>query len=243
MKTIRIAFLLGASMLVIGSAAQAADPVIDVPEVYDWSGIYLGVHAGYAWGETEGTDINGWISPFPDVASSLTADGDGLTAGGQIGYNMQMDSLVFGVEADLSYLDVSGSETSSVYPDNHVVSDDGYLGTLRARLGFAADRFMIYGTGGLAVGDTGSKWVDNGGGTQFELDTNSQWGWVAGGGVEYAATDSISVKAEYLYYDLGTENLHYGPVPNNYCTPNGVGCDFEIKNTGSIVRLGVNFHF
>lgn len=242
MKTIRMAFLLGASMLVIASAAQAADPVIDVPEVYDWSGIYLGVHAGYAWGEAEGTDINGWLD-FPDYESSLTADGDGLTAGGQIGYNMQLDSLVFGVEADLSYLDVSGSETSSIASDNHVVSDDGYLGTLRARLGFAADRFMIYATGGLAVGDTGSKWVDDGGAFQFELDTDSQLGWVAGGGVEYAATDSISVKAEYLYYDLGTEDLHYSGGPPGFCSPFGEGCDFEIKNTGSIARLGVNFHF
>jgi outer membrane immunogenic protein len=236
-------FLFPASALIaLASIANAADTPA-APLAYDWSGLYAGVNAGYAWGETKGTDINGWISPFPDVESSLTADGDGLTAGGQIGYNMQMESLVLGVEADLSYLDVSGSETSSVYPDNHVVSDDGYLGTLRARLGFAADRFMIYGTGGLAVGDTGSKWVDNGGGTQFVLNTNSQWGWVAGGGVEYAATDSISVKAEYLYYDLGTENLHYSPVPFGFCTPPGVGCDFKLKNTGNIVRLGVNFHF
>ena len=210
-------FLFPASALIaLASIANAADAPI--PAAYDWSGFYAGVNAGYAWGETEGTDVNGWLD-FPDIESSLTAKGDGLTAGGQIGYNMQMDSLVLGVEADLSYLNVSGSETSSIASDNHIVSDDGYLGTLRARLGFAADRFMIYGTGGLAVGDTGSKWVDDGGTYRFELDTGSQWGWVAGGGVEYAATDSISVKAEYLYYDLGTENLHYSPVPSHLLQP------------------------
>ena len=147
------------------------------------------------------------------------------------------------VEADLFYLDVSGSETSSIASDNHVVSDDGYLGTLRARLGFAADRLLIYGTGGLAAGDTGSKWVDDGGASQFVLSADSQWGWVAGGGIEYAATDSFSVKAEYLYYDLGTDKLHYSGGPPAWCTPFGEGCDFELKNTGSIIRLGVNFHF
>jgi outer membrane immunogenic protein len=228
------------AFIALASIANAADA--PAPSAYDWSGFYAGVNAGYAWGETEGTDINGWLD-FPDVESSFSTDGDGLTAGGQIGYNMQLDSLVLGVETDLSYLNVSGSETSSIASDNHIVSDDGYLGTLRARLGFAADRLLIYATGGLAVGDTGSKWVDDGGTYQFELDTGSQWGWVAGGGLEYAATDSVSVKAEYLYYDLGTEDLHYSGGPANFCSPFGEGCDFEIKNTGSIVRLGVNFHF
>lgn len=234
-------FVFSASAFIaLASIVNAADA--PAPLAYDWSGFYAGVNAGYAWGETEGTDINGWLD-FPDYKSSLTADGDGLTAGGQLGYNMQSDSLVFGVEADLSYLDVSGSETSSIASDNHVVSDDGYLGTLRARLGFAADRLLIYGTGGLAAGDTGSKWVDDGGASQFVLSADSQWGWVAGGGIEYASTDSFSVKAEYLYYDLGTDKLHYSGGPPAWCTPFGEGCDFELKNTGSIIRLGVNFHF
>ena len=105
---------------------------------------------------------------------------------------------------------------------------------------------MVYGTGGLAFGDTGSKWVDDGGGSQFTLNSGSQVGWTAGGGIEYAMSDNISLKAEYLYYDLGTEKLSYDPNPSNYCTGGGNGdndCNFKLDNTGSIVRVGLNFHF
>jgi outer membrane immunogenic protein len=252
-----------AAILAFSASAMAADLYTPMPEpasAFSWDGFYGGVSGGYAWGKTKGSDLNGWTTQPGDETSadlpvSLTAKGDGFTGGGQIGYNFQMDQFVFGAEADISYLNVSGKSgrvgglpAVADDEDNYVVSDDGYLGTVRGRLGFNFDRFLVYGTGGLAFGDTGSKWVDDGGTYQFSLKSGSQVGWTAGGGLEYAITDSMSLKAEYLYYDLGTEKVSYDEGPNGYCPgPDGANgndpCNFKLDNTGSIVRVGVNFHF
>lgn len=204
--------------LALSTSAMAADLYTPMPEpvpAFSWNGFYGGVNGGYAWGETKGTDINGWTTAFPDTAApvSLTAKGDGFTGGGQIGYNIQMNQIVFGGgEADISYLGGSGSKRFADAPDNAIVRKDGYLGTVRGRLGFSFDRFMVYGTGGLAFGDNGSKWVDDAGTYQFTLNSDTQVGWTVGGGLEYAMTDTMSVKAEYLYYDLGSEDLSYTPT-------------------------------
>jgi outer membrane immunogenic protein len=241
--------------LALSNSAMAADLYTPMPEpapAFSWDGFYGGVSGGYAWGKTKGTDLNGWAVPFEDEGEGFepvsgTAKGDGFTGGGQIGYNFQMNQIVFGAEADISYLNVSGkSGRDPEYGENYVASDDGYLGTVRGRLGFSFDRFMIYGTGGLAYGDTGSKWVDDGGNTTFSLKSGSQVGWTAGGGLEYAMTDTVSLKAEYLYYDLGTEKKQFQPENDNYCTGGGNGngpCNFKLDNTGNIFRVGVNFHF
>jgi len=242
--------------LVLSTSAMAADLYTPMPEpvpAFSWNGFYGGVNGGYAWWETKGTDINGWTTAFPDIAApvSLTAKGDGFTGGGQIGYSFQMNQIVFGAEADISYLDVSGSKRfGGIATDNAIVSGDGYLGTVRGRLGFSFDRFMVYGTGGLAFGDTGSKWLDDDGTYTFSLKSGNQVGWTVGGGLEYAMTDTISLKGEYLYYDLGSENLSYtptNPVPaGNYCSAggnDGTSCNFKLDNSGSVVRVGVNFHF
>lgn len=234
-----------AAILAFSSSAIAADLYTPMPEpapAFSWSGFYAGVNAGYAWGETKGTDVDGWTNAA-NAPWTAKAKGDGFTGGGQIGYNFQMNQIVFGGEADISYLDVSGrSVRNPGFLDNYVASGDGFLGTVRGRLGFSFDRMMVYGTGGLAFGDTGSKWVDDGGGTQFTLNSDTQVGWTAGGGLEYAMTDTMSLKAEYLYYDLGTENVSFNNAPGGFCA-NAPTCNFKLDNTGSIFRVGVNFRF
>jgi outer membrane immunogenic protein len=144
---------------------------------------------------------------------------------------------VLGLESDLNYLDVGAQGTSSLSSDTHVESDGGFLSTTRVRAGFAADRILIFGTGGLAVGDMNANVFDNVGSTVTTDETGLQLGWAAGGGVEYAWSDSASVKLEYLHYDLGTEKV------GGICCGGGVTQFFKIKNTGDLVRLGVNFHF
>lgn len=94
---------------------------------------------------------------------------DGFVVGGQLGVNWQFNNFVLGAEGDGSFVDWGGTDA---------------VGTARLRGGIAFDRFLAYGTGGVALQD-------------FE-----EVGWVAGGGAEYAVTDNVTVGVEYLHYDI-----------------------------------------
>ncbi|MBK8769162.1 MAG: porin family protein [Rhizobiales bacterium] len=240
MKTYLLAAV---AVFALSPAAHAADFIPDAG--YDWTGLYAGLNAGYAWTDTSGTDIDGWTVIDGET---INADGGAFVGGAQLGYNWQFNSLLAGVETDINYVGGSDTGTTVSAPfDNHVESDGGILGTLRLRAGFAADRFLVYGTGGLAFGDIGTHWYDDGGTFGLDTGSNMRVGWAAGAGVEYAVTDSASVKLEYLHFDLGSEtenatNFRFGGgPPANYCgTPT---CSFRLKTAGDLLRIGVNFQF
>lgn len=235
-----------AALLATAGLARAADIEPMAPLAYDWSGFYIGLNAGYAWTDTTGTDQDGWTVIDGE---SIDADGNGFTGGAQMGFNWQFDSIVAGLEADINYLDSSGTGTTVSAPfDNHVESDGGFLGTARARLGFAADRFLIYGTGGLAFADLDTRWYDDGGTFGLSTDSSTRFGWAAGAGVEYAVTDNASIKLEYLHFDLGSDtedatNYRFLPGPPALYCGGSPTCDFKLKVSGDLVRVGVNFQF
>ncbi len=183
-----------AAILGLPAAAMAADlpvqqqaPVAYTPvaSVYDWSGVYVGAHVGYGWGET-GTNIAG----LPDF------DGDGFLGGLQAGYNAQWGNIVGGVEIDGSWSGVEGSTLAGA-----VDSDLNWVGTARVRVGYAIDRFLPYITGGLALGE-----VEIQNNVTGFSESNTHLGWTIGAGVEAAVTQNITVKGEYAYIDLQDEN-------------------------------------
>lgn len=157
-------------------AASAADIMQNTytppPEVsyesalaFSWAGFYAGGIVGYGWGQAK-TD-NGDF------------DAGGFLGGLFAGYNMLLgDSVVAGIEADGTYGQQDGSGGSP-----NIGVENNWNGTLRGRLGYTIDRFMVYGTGGLAVGA-----IEANDGTTS--DSNTAIGWTAGGGVESAITDS-----------------------------------------------------
>ena len=223
------------SLSLLAPAAHAAD--VAAPAVYDWSGFYVGLNAGIAWNNTEiDNDIkyDGLDEPPPwldDVGNDLTGDDSVFTGGALIGYNWQMDSLVLGVEADINYLGFSGDASHdrdlggvdpevlsfAAVPDKeqphlnstHDLSFDAdWFGTLRGRVGFAADNFLFYGTGGLAYGhlqaESDFRLYDHGtelGRWKSSVD-DINWGWTIGAGMEYGI-DNWSLGVEYLFVDLG----------------------------------------
>lgn len=141
-------------------------------------------------------------------------DIDGFVGGIQAGYNWQGASpLVLGLEADLQYSNVK----SSVFTLD-------YFGTLRARAGFAFDQFLVYGTGGFAYG-----------GGEYEVggltDDNTHTGWTLGFGGEYAVSNNVTLRAEYLYLDMGSE------------TYNTVSGPIDVGLTTNMLRAGVNYKF
>ncbi len=171
-----------ASVLALGIAtgASAADlprksvaPVMAVP-MFTWTGFYVGVNAGYAWGESRTrTGLGGsWAAEAPAFQAGWTALSNtkvspgGFTGGLQAGYNWQFNSLVLGIEADINYLglDKNAATTSSVpgvaglvYNWNRGV-ETTWMASLRPRLGVAFDRTMVYVTGGLAVLGVEGNW-------------------------------------------------------------------------------------
>ena len=223
MKTLLLAaaFALGTTGYAL--AADAVEEVGVVDEAYNWSGMYVGVQAGYGWSDSH---------HYATGDSSVTFDTDGFIGGLTAGYSYQINQVVLGVETDISYSNIEGG----TFEDGSDWScEDGcdtsveWFGTLRGRLGYAIDRTMLYVTGGLSYGDAEAspEAPDYGG-------KDTLVGWTAGAGIEHALTSTWTVKAEYLYVDLGEVDLvDFGP-------PYGVGhatVDFNA------VRIGLNYKF
>ncbi len=188
------------------------------PPRYLWTGLYTGLTAGYGWGTGR------LVNPFGD---SGNFDTDGFIGGGTLGYNFQSGQIVWGLEADISYLDVSG--TSTLPPDcvpGACTSSLDWLGTVRARVGLDLNGWMPYITGGFAFGDASSAVV----GQTSASDTLT--GWTAGGGLEVKMDRNWSFKAEYLFVDLGHITLPNAGTP--------IQSNFDELH---IVRAGINYKF
>ncbi|MFC3693301.1 outer membrane protein [Chenggangzhangella methanolivorans] len=149
---------------------------------FTWTGPYLGVQAGYIWGDSN----VGRIKP------------EGFTIGGYLGYNYQMDGspVVVGIETDFNWSDADDKA-------GRVKFDQRWNGATRARVGYAFDRFLVYGAGGVAYADTRVRV----GGAK---DSKTNFGWTVGAGAEYAVTDNVSTRAEYRYTDYGSDKYNFG---------------------------------
>lgn len=214
--------LASACLLALTGAASAADlaarPYTKAPvamaSVYNWTGFYLGIVGGGAWEAASGD---------PKMKGGFV--------GGTAGYNWQTGNVVFGIEADGSWADVSASLTAPVLGTPVTTSSKtDALGTVRGRIGWAVNNVLFYGTGGYA-------WIDN----KISVSalgvtlSDSKWhsGWTVGAGVEAFFAPQWSVKGEYLYRSLGSQT-YFG----------GIGAPVA---TGTInfhtVQVGVNYHF
>lgn len=222
---------------------------------YSWSGFYFGLNGGYGWGNNDTH-----FEPLPDPVSfrnllpqTLDPDPNGFVGGGQFGYNFQWNWLVFGPEVDIQRSDMDGTAERSPFLQNTGALFDGTLtahsetdwfGTARLRLGVAPFcHLLVYGTGGVAFGDVtyfdNSDFTPQGSIRYPARFTHTSGGWCGGGGIEYALSRHWSIKAEYLYYDLGNESFTAKPVPPNF--PFRVR--YDVENTANIVRGGINFKF
>jgi outer membrane immunogenic protein len=217
-----------------GKAVVAADlPVkarpMPVAAAYNWTGFYVGAHAGYGWADKD------WRAPFdpPFNAGSHTATG--WLAGLQLGGNYQIGNWVLGLEGQYSWADINGDHISRLDLADRLGTQVSWLATVTGRVGYAFDRTLIYGKGGVAwIRDKYTK-VDLG--ILEGLAHETRTGWVAGVGVEYAFLNNWSVKLEYNYMDFGTNRL-------SLINPTGGAPDiFDIKQNLQTVTLGANYRF
>jgi outer membrane immunogenic protein len=218
------------TILLLSTAGQAADlgwnsgasPIYSPTPASGWSGFYAGINGGYGWGTLT-------RQPAGGGAQTVNNTG-GWNLGGQAGYNFDMGGFILGAEADLQWSSVGYTEDIPGIGSFKAGVD--FYGTLRGRAGMAFGQVMPYVTGGFAAG-RGTASVTNGVGvTTSQSATHT--GWTAGVGLEAQATQNISIKAEYLYVDLGTQT-YAGPLA-------GLG-GIDATQRFSVVRAGINYKF
>lgn len=183
-----------AAVALAAQSAQAADlPMEPAPTVaapvpsFSWTGPYIGVQSGYAWQRASNMKPDGWM------------------IGGFAGYNWQLgegSGAVVGIETDINYADIDGKRPNGAGGRTKVSQD--WNGATRARLGYAFDRFLVYGAAGIAYGDRELKRRPGG------TDSKTAVGWTVGGGVEYAVTENVALRGEYRYTDYGKDKFNLG---------------------------------
>jgi outer membrane immunogenic protein len=217
--------LAGLGLIALAGAAAAADlppapaPYYKAPPYalpFSWTGFYLGVNGGGGLGNST------W-----DSAGSISNLTGGLV-GGTVGYNYQFGGAVIGGEADVDWSSISGTTTSVGCPAGCTTSDS-WLGTARLRLGYAAERFLPYVTGGAAFGNINAASPGLPGGSSTNV------GWTVGAGIEFSLFGHWSAKAEYLYVDLGKFNCGAG------CAAGAV--TDNVSFTTNLIRGGFNYRF
>jgi outer membrane immunogenic protein len=248
-----VAFISAAGFSV---AAQAADlgkhevyheesqPVYTAPTT--WSGGYIGGHLGASW--TSGSaDLNSeyyagrydaykntfYVGDGPAYGHGTTDLGENSFLGGvHGGYNFQTGALVYGFEADVSF-----------------ANNIDYLASIRGRLGFAAGNWLFYGTGGVGFAETNfSGTVSDGRLISHTYDlSDSQTGFVVGGGVEVKVSSNVSLGVEGLYYGFdgygasGSSAAVWGG--NNYDLLGLAESKADVGSDIGVVRARLNYHF
>jgi outer membrane immunogenic protein len=166
----------------------------------------------------------------------------GAVGGGQAGFNWQSGELVVGAEGDFDWSNLKGSISAQCTPcavgaNASLEHDVDWFGTARARIGYAADGWLVYATGGYAFGRVALKGTATGGGVNASLTQNATpSGWTIGGGTELALGPNWSAKLEYLYVDLGT-------VTSTIVVPGAPTLADSARIQMNVVRAGVNYRF
>jgi outer membrane immunogenic protein len=233
-----------AGFAAVGSgAASAADlpartytkapPPAYVAAVYDWNGFYIGVNGG--WG-----NVNNFWTLQTAAGTFLEGGttGNGGTVGGQIGYRWQSGPVVFGVEAQGNWANLTGRNTSIALAnagfDN--TSNLDAFGLFTGQIGYAWNNVLLYAKGGAAVTD--SKYSDLITATSAVVATgnDTRWGGVVGAGLEYGFAPNWSAAVEY-------DHLFMGNNTNNLTTSAGLFATDSISQNVDLVTVRLNYKF
>lgn len=213
-----------AAILISGSAMAADAVIYNEPPLADintftWTGAYIGLNAGYGFGRVR-SDFADDIKP------------KGFVGGIQAGYNWQFDQFIVGVETDFQGSAMKEDTTFDFIDEDNKPDEFDlktkiqWFGTVRGRLGaYIAERTMLYGTAGLAYGKVKLS-------NDAIEASKTRAGYAVGAGLEYAFTDNVTLKGEYLYTDLGRVDFS-----------RRLGDETSFKTNFSTVRIGVNYKF
>ena len=233
--------------------SRRAPPVYAPPPpipVFTWTGFYVGAQVGYEFGKSNGVSRLAGSGAVIDANSSSK---DGVIGGGHVGYLFSTQSLpvlgslfgsnggfgfgtggVIGIEGDV---DGTSARASYLLPASGVFNSarDNIQGSIRGRLGVAFDRVLFYATGGAAFGDLRNSYTNVVTGA-FDQTSHTRVGYTVGGGVEYAFTNNVSVRAEYRYTDFGS-------FTDNLANSTGGAVNVSHRETDNRVQAGVSYKF
>lgn len=220
-------------------AADVVEPYVApvaAPVVYDWTGVYIGIHGGYGWAETDGVFDSGGVPGGPYNIGDFDTNGGIL--GAHAGFNWQWNNIVFGIEGDVSggWLDDTLQGASPGANTVNITSEVDLLASVRGRLGFAADNVLFYGTLGAGYADYEFTSVFDplvGVGSVSDDD----WGLAFGGGVEYAWGNWL-FRLEGIHYDVEPGFTFAGGE-----VPDADAGDTVFVDGVTTVRLGVSYKF
>jgi outer membrane immunogenic protein len=245
---IRTSFAVFLLILGVGFAAAADLPNLKPAQpaplpTFSWTGFYAGVNGGY--GLDDFLFVNTYTSPAGFEKSTTSINSRGIVLGGQVGYNYQLSNLplighaVIGIEADSDWADVRGSTSlATALGSLSFGTKFENFGTLRERVGYDFDRWLFYITGGLTYATSQAYYVANGVGGSVTATRSGVFPrvGVAGAGAEYAITDNLSARAEYLYDFSGARFDQFSPTPTT-----AIG--FGTRSMYHIVRFGLDYKF
>jgi len=252
--------IVAVAAMIAASRALAADlpvrapaPYVPVALPYNWGGGYIGINGGYGFGQSQWSD--------PANPSHSTSSGNFNVNGGLVGVTAgvsgQFGAFVIGIEGDFDWQNVKGTSggtfCTSIITSAGVApqppgglsckTESNWLGTIRARFGYAWDRVLFYGTAGGAGANL--KTSLNG----LQEQNNAEFGWTAGAGLEWPFADNWTVKFEYLFVDL----IGDGPCNHGYscgydfaaasATHPSIAANNAVKFNENIIRVGLNFKF
>jgi outer membrane immunogenic protein len=233
-------------LLISPMTAGAADMPVTaapppVPPPFSWTGFYIGANLGGAWAH------NTWSDSIFGVNFG-NGNGEGVfIVGGQVGFNYQVSNIVFGVESDFEWAGNNNSGSGTLVPvlnqTIQVTSNDTWISTVAARLGFAYDRVLFYAkAGGGWIGNNGFE-INNGTTSTSITGSNSNTarGWLAGAGLEWAFNNNWSTQVEYDYLGLSSRTLTV-PVGSAFLA----GDTFTTTTSGKniqMAKVGFNYRF
>lgn len=206
----------GAAPVLAADLPQAPAPVFEATpatqQSIDWTGLYVGGHLGWAFGNFDNRTGTG----------NIDTNANGVTGGVYSGYNFQVTpNVVVGLEGDFSLTDLEKSGSNGGLT---LKSSSDWNANVRGRLGYAFDRYLVYGAGGLALADL--EVAGNG-----DKDSKTAVGWTLGAGAEAAITDNVTARFEYAYQDFGDQDFNL----------NGTGVTSDFSNQQ--VRFGLGYKF
>jgi len=252
--------------------AVKASPAPTAVAAYNWAGWYVGGNVGYGWGTNTGGGYSSFVDPaggtgIGGVGAFFATGGNvlpgvnpkGIIGGGQIGYDWQTSPVwVLGVVADLQGSGMKASGTGAAPPLSGFISITeaktakiDWFGTVRGKVGYAANNWLVYATGGLAYGKVKANTAFND--PSFAASSNpisfagssssTKAGGTVGAGIQYGLSPNWTVGAEYLYVNLGSISVTETRVTGTGAGGTGATFTSNSKFGANIARVFINYKF
>jgi outer membrane immunogenic protein len=228
-------------------AAPAYTPPAYRPVIYDWTGVYGGLHLGAGALDDQVTTTTTTILVPAGTVTKLSPFS--VVSGAQAGFNVEFAPFVVGAEGTFTWSNISGMQvTPSLLPtiSETSTSRPHWYATATAKVGVAANDFLFYAKGGAALMNVDYiQAVGVGAGQSSLTIVDNRSGFTVGGGIEFGMTENLSARIEYDFLDFGTKNYNFN---NLNVTPVGgattpLALPVSIRSSTSLITAGVNYRF